>query len=321
MTIHRHALVTGATGFVGQALCNTLAARGWKVLRAVRRNPAAGDFVVGDMGLEADWHRAVEGMDCVVHLAARTHVLRDDALDPMDAYRRINVTATANLAQAAAEQGVRRFVFLSSIKVNGEFTSNTAFIERDRPQPADRYGRSKLEAEQALRQIAQESALEVVIVRSPLVYGPGVKANFLRLMHLSARRRPLPLGSIKNRRSLIYLDNLVDAIVTCMTHPAAAGKTYLVSDSESVSTPELIRRISSALGVAPRLFRFSPSLLSLAARLMVRHPEWERLSNSLLIDSTKIRAELGWQPPFTMAQGLAETAQWYHKQFPLKSNT
>jgi len=314
-------LVTGATGFVGQALCKTLVSQDWSVRRAVRGNAAPGDFVAGDIGLDTDWARAVEGMDCIVHLAARTHVLRDDALDPLGAYRRINVAATVDLANAAVKQGVRRLVFLSSIKVNGESTPDFTFTESNTPQPTDAYGVSKLEAEQALRQIAQETSLEVVIVRSPLVYGPGVKANFLRLMHLCARMMPLPLASIENRRSLIYLGNLVDAIVTCMAHPAAAGNTYLVSDRESVSTPELIRSISAALGTTPRMFAFPPSFLSLAAKLLGRHAEWDRLANSLVIDSLKIRHDLGWQPPFTMAQGLMATAQWYHSQFPLKSNT
>lgn len=321
MTERRRVLVTGAHGFVGQALCETLTSGAWSVRRAVRRQIAEGDFVVGDVGPQSDWLRAVAGVDCVVHLASRTHIMHDESLNPMDAYRDINVAGTIQLAKTAAAQGVRRFVFMSSIKVNGEWTAEHPFTEADTPQPRDAYGISKHEAEQALREIAKETGLEVTILRPPLVYGPGVKANFLRLMQLVARRRPLPLGSIDNRRSLIYVENLADAIVACMEHPAAAGKTYLVSDSEAVSTPELVRQIALALGVEARLLSLPTSLLSLGAKLLRRDAEWQRIGGSLQIDSSKIRDELNWKPPFTMAQGLAQTAQWYHSQYPLKSIT
>lgn len=318
MIISPRALISGATGFVGHALCSTLKSKGWGVRRAVRSGNIAEDFVIPNVGPDADWDRAVEGIECVVHLAARTHILHDESTDPMRAYRDINVAGTINLAKTAIKHGVRRFIFLSSIKVNGEFTPKQPFTERDIPQPSDAYGISKHEAEQALWQIAKETGLAVTILRPPLVYGPGVKANFLRLMHLVARRRPLPLASIENRRSLIYLGNLVDAIITCMEHPAASGKTYLVSDSEAVSTPELIRQIGDALERKPRLLPVPAPLLKLGATLLGRKAEWERLSSSLQIDSSRIRSDLNWQPPFTMAQGLTETAQWYHSRFPEK---
>ena len=317
----RRVLVTGAHGFVGQALCETLTSSAWSVRRAVRRQIAGGDFVVGDVGPESDWLQVVAGVDCVVHLIARTHIMHDESLNPLDAYRHINVAATLRLAKTAASQGVRRFVFMSSIKVNGEWTSEHPVTEKDTPQPRDAYGISKHEAEQALWQIAKETGLEVTVLRPPLVYGPGVKANFLRLMQLVARRRPLPLASIDNRRSLIYVCNLVDAIVACMEHPQAAGNTYLVSDSEAVSTPELVRQIATALGVEARLLSLPTGLLGLGAKLLRRDAEWQRIGGSLQIDSSKIRDELNWKPPFTMAQGLAQTAQWYHSQFPLKSIT
>lgn len=316
-----HVLVTGANGFVGQALCKLLASTGWRVRRAVRNGSGEGEFAVRDIGPDTDWHSAVESMECIVHLAARTHVITGNSRDDASAYRRINVAGTVNLAKTAAQRGVRRFIFLSSIKVNGERTSDHAFTENDTPAPEDAYGRSKLEAELALSQVAKDTELEVVILRPPLIYGPGVKANFLRLMHLSARKMPLPFAAIQNRRSLIFLGNLVDAIAACMEHPAASGKTYLVSDSESVATPELVRQISGALGVAPRLFPFPTPLLGIGARLLGRHSEWERLSGSLQIDSSRISTELNWQPPFTMTQGLAETARWYHSQYSLKSKT
>lgn len=312
--------MTGATGFVGHTLCQSLIADNWHVRRALRSGADTDGFVVRDIGPDTDWQDAVEGMDCVVHLAARTHVVNEKTHNAIDAYRQINVAGTINLAKAAVKHGVTRFIFLSSIKVNGDRTVDRPFAEVDTPQPQDAYGISKHEAEQALWQIANETGLEVTILRPPLVYGPAVKANFLRLMHLGARRIPLPLASIANRRSLIYLGNLVDAITTCLTNPAAKGKTYLVSDNESVSTPVLMRRISTALGVEPRLFRFPTLLLQLGATLLGRKSEWDRLAGSLQIDNSRIRQELGWQPPFTMAQGLAETAQWYHSQYPLKSN-
>ena len=314
--ISPRALISGATGFVGHALCATLKSKGWSVRRAVRSDNMAEDFVIPNVGPDSDWNRAVEGVECVVHLAARTHSLHDESTDPLRAYRDINVAGTINLAKTAVEHGVRHFIFLSSIKVNGEFTPNHPFTERDTPQPSDAYGISKHEAEQALWQIAKETGLAVTILRPPLVYGPGVKANFLRLMHLVARGRPLPFASIENCRSLIYLGNLVDAIITCMEHPAASGKTYLVSDKEAVSTPELIRQIGDALDRKPRLLPVPTPLLKLGATLLGRKAEWERLSNSLQIDSSQIRSDLNWQPPFTMAQGLAQTAQWYHSRFP-----
>lgn len=314
-----HVLVTGATGFVGQALCDSLKCRDWRVRRAVRSRVAASEFVVHDIGPNTGWRGALEGIDCVVHLAARTHVIDDNSRDTMDAYRWINVAGTITLARAAAMHGAKRFVYLSSIKVNGERTSGHPFTERDTPCPEDAYGISKYEAEQALWQIARETGLEVVILRPPLVYGPGVKANFLQLMHVCARRIPLPLASIENSRSLIYLGNLVDAIAICMQHPLAGGKTFLLGDSEDVSTPELARRISAALGVRPRLLPFPPAGLGWGSALFGRKAQWERLSSSLQINSTAIRNELEWRPPYTMAQGLAATARWYHSHFPVKA--
>ncbi len=316
MTNPRHVLVSGADGFVGQALCLALSSESWNVRRAVRRDPMTSDVLISNMGPESDWNRHVEGIECIIHLAAGTHILYDKLDDPLRAYRDTNVAGTVNLAKTAAEHGVRRFIFLSSVKVNGELTRKHPFTEKDPSQPRDAYSISKHEAEQALIQIAKETGLAVTILRPPLVYGPGVKANFLRLMHLVARRRPLPLASIENRRSLIYLGNLVDAIITCMEHPAASGKTYLVSDNEAVSTPELIRQIGGALDRKPWLLPVPTPLLKLGATLLGRKAEWERLSSSLQIDSSRIRSELNWQPPFTMAQGLTETAQWYHSRFP-----
>ncbi len=309
-------LVSGATGFVGQALVDALRTQQRQVRRALRKTAPGNttdDIIVGDIGPDTDWRPALQGIDCVVHLAARTHVLQESAADPLTAYRCINVGGTRQLAQQAAAAGVRRFVFLSSIKVTGESTGEHPFTANDAPQPQDAYGITKREAEDVLRQIGADTGMEIVILRPPLVYGPGVKGNFLRLLRAVARGTPLPLASINNRRSLVYVGNLVDAIITCMDSPAAAGKTFLVSDSEDVSTPALIRRLAAALGMPPRLLPCPPALLHLGAALLGKHAAVMRLTGSLVVDSSALRQELGWQPRYSLDQGLNATAQWYHQ--------
>jgi len=309
-------LVTGANGFVGEALCAALAAAGYDVRMAVRTPQPGlpGAMAVGDIGPATDWRAALVGMGAVVHLAARTHVLRETAADPLAEYRRINVSGTEHLARSAAAQGVRRFVFLSSVKVNGESTTARPFTEDDAPRPGDAYGASKLEAEQVLARVAAATGLEVAVLRPPLVYGPGVKGNFLRLMQLVARGTPLPLGAIRNRRSLIYVGNLADAIVAAIRAPRAAGATYLVADGEDVSTPELVRGLAQALGVTARLPAFPLAALDFIAAIAGKRAELARLAGSLQVDGSRIRRELRWQPRYTLAQGLAETARWYHAQ-------
>jgi nucleoside-diphosphate-sugar epimerase len=307
-------LVTGANGYIGRALCGVLAASGRRVRKAVRMPvPGLPDaVVVGDIGPDTDWRTALEGVSGVVHLAARTHVLRETATDPLAAYRKINVSGTERLARSAAAGGIRRLVIVSSVKVSGERTEERPFTEDGAPRPEDAYGVSKWEAEQALSRIAAETGLEVVALRPPLVYGPGVKGNFLRLMNLVARGVPLPLGAVDNRRSLIYTGNLAGAIVKALDAPQAAGRTYLVSDGEDVSTPDLVRGLARALGVKPRLLSLPLSALDLGARLAGRRAEFVRLTSSLQVDSSRIRRELDWRPPFTLAQGLELTAKWYH---------
>jgi nucleoside-diphosphate-sugar epimerase len=309
-------LVTGANGFVGRVLCAQLAASGFKVRKAMRASdPGDPDAVaVGDIGERTDWRAALAGASCVVHLAARTHVLRETAADPFAEYRRINVHGTERLARSAAACGVRRLLFLSSVKVNGERTEERPYTEGDAPRPEDAYGVSKWEAEQALARIAADTGLEVVVLRPPLVYGPGVKGNFLRLMNLVARGVPLPLGAIANHRSLIYAGNLADAIVRALAAREAAGRTYLLNDGGDVSTPDLVRLLAQSLGVKPRLIPVPLAVLGLAARLVGRRAELARLAGSLQVDSTRIRGELGWRPPLTLAQGLEQTAQWYHSR-------
>ena len=307
-------LVTGADGFVGRALCETLATSSRQIRRAMRtaQPGVPGAVAVGDIGGATDWGPALEGARCVVHLAARTHVLHEAVIDPMTEYRRVNVDGSVQLARQAAGAGVRRLVFVSSVKVNGEKTAHP-YTERDPPRPEDAYGISKWEAEQALARVAMETGLEVVILRPPLVYGPGVKGNFLRLMKLVARGIPLPLASISNRRSFVYIGNLVDVILGAIENPGAA-RTYLVSDGEDVSSPGLVQAIARALGVDARLLRCPPAALMLGAALAGRRTELARLTGSLQVDCSAVRRDFDWQPRFGLSQGLAETARWYHAQ-------
>jgi nucleoside-diphosphate-sugar epimerase len=331
-------LVTGANGFVGKAVCARLETGGFAVRKAVRSD-SQGGIAVGDIGPLTGWRAALGGMDAVVHLAARVHMMRDMASDPLAEFRAVNTDGTLNLARQAAAASVRRFVYLSSVKVNGEGTSfrspegeggsfhlgpcsqplshkegRGAYSEMDVPAPQDAYAVSKWGAELGLMEIARETGMEVVILRPPLVYGPGVKANFLRLVEWVDRGVPLPLASVNNRRSLVYVGNLADAVTLCVSHPEAVGKTYLVSDGEDVSTAELIRRLASALGRPARLLGVSPWLLEAAASIVGKGAEAERLLGSLEIDCSKIRRELRWRPPYSMEQGLMDTAAWFRRR-------
>ena len=305
-------LVTGASGFVGRVLCTELLRREHALSVALRSGKGdskqPGQFVVGEVNAKTDWQLALNSVDVVVHLAARVHVMRDDASNPLEEFRSVNVFGTENLARQAARAGVRRFVYVSSIKVNGEQTSDTPFSEADKAAPQDPYGISKWEAEQALHRVAKETGLEVVIVRPPLVYGAGVKGNFAQMLSVLKRGVPLPLASVENRRSLIYVENLVDALILCATHPAAAGKTYLVSDGEDVSTPELLRRLGAEMGHPARLFYCPAALLKFAGLFAGKSDQIDRLLGSLRVDSGKIRRELDWAPPCTLQQGLQMTA-------------
>jgi len=268
--------------------------------------------VVGDLA-DAALDAACAGADAVVHLAARTHVMQETAADAEAAYRRTNVDATRRLAEAAVRSGVRRFIFLSSIKVNGEATHGTPYSEASRPAPEDAYGRSKLAAEQALT-AAAGTAMETVILRPPLLYGPGVKGNLLTLMRALARGIPLPLGALDNRRSLLGIENLVSALTLALTHPAAAGRTFLVADGEDLSSPQLARLIAAGLDTPARLLPVPAPLLRFAGALTDKRAAVARLTGSLQIDGRAIRGTLGWQPPVPAAEGLARMARWYHRE-------
>lgn len=316
--IKRAVLVTGANGFVGRGLCERLIRDGWQVQGAVRkpdglRELASGvqGLAVGDIETATDWSEALKGVEAVIHLAARVHIMHDAVKDQLTEYRKANTEGTLRLAQMAVRAGIKRFVYISSVKVHGEVTMDNPFSETDILSPKDPYAISKLEAEQALGRIAQENGLEVVVLRPPLVYGPGVRANFLQLMKIVDRGIPLPLKGIENKRSMIYLGNLADAIVACLVHPNAAGKVFLVGDKETVSTAELITRIADILGKPPHLFAIPKRFLKLAAAVFKKTAVVDRLIGSLAVDSTNIRRMLGWHPPFSMDEGLRRTVQWY----------
>ena len=309
-------LVTGANGFVGRTFCVETAARGFDVRGMIRHSChlSAGieSVVVGSMDNSSDLQAALTGVEIVVHLAARVHVMRDAVTEPLTEFRRVNVQGTMNLARQSAAAGVRRFVFISSIKVNGEATrSGQPFTADTAPAPLDAYGISKMEAEQGLRKLAAHIGMEVVIIRPPLVYGPGVKANFAAMMHWLKCGVPLPLGAIHNQRSLVALDNLVDLIVTCLTHPAAANQTFLVSDDEDVSTTELLRRMGQAIGQPARLIPVPAGWLKLAATMVGKRYVAQRLCGSLQVDIQKTRQILGWCPLLTLDQGLKKAAEGF----------
>jgi nucleoside-diphosphate-sugar epimerase len=309
-------LVTGANGFVGKPLCAELLRQGHDVRGAIRSSAQLPDgveaVVVGNIDGGTDWTDALQGAEVVIHLAARVHVMKDKATDPLTEFLKVNLHGTENLARQAARAGVKRLVYVSSIKVNGEETQgHHCYTELQKPAPKDAYGISKSQAEQALQRIAQEAKLEIVIVRPPLVYGPGVKGNFISLLAAIDNEIPLPLAAAINKRSLVYVGNLVSALIDCATQPAAAGQTYLVRDGEDVSTAQLVEKIAGALGRKSRSFKIPPGLLRAAAIVLGRSAQVDRLFGSLRVNDAKLRNELGWVPPFTLEQGLRITADWY----------
>ena len=298
-------LVTGASGFVGKSLCEELLKRYVPFAPLSRFGETSRGRAIREIDGNTDWSHVLKGISTVVHLAARVHVMSDSNRDPLRAYRCTNVEGTMNLGRQVAAAGVKRFVFISSVKVNGESTSEgRCFRPEDPPAPQDPYGISKMEAEQGLRLLASETGMEVVIIRPPLIYGPGVKANFAALMRAVQRGIPLPLGAVHNQRSLVALDNLVDFIITCTTHPAAANQTFLVSDGQDLSTTDLVRGMAQASGVPARLLPVPVPILRFAARMFGKTDAIDRLCGNLQIDASKARNLLGWVPPVSVEEGL-----------------
>ena len=309
-------LITGATGFVGSALIRRLLQDNFSVTATVLAGEDAGNLptdveriVVQPLSDHSDYSACLQNIDIVIHLAARVHIMQETATNPLQEFRKVNLYGAERLARQAAKAGVKRFVFMSTIGVNGNTSGGRAFTEKDVPRPHNDYSTSKLEAEISIREIGNETGMEVVIARSPLVYGPGNPGNFLSLLRVISKGIPLPLASVCNQKSFLYVGNLVDALACCASHPNAAGQTYLVSDGEDVSTPELIRRVAAALGKPARLFPVPPGLMRTCGRILGRSSAVERLLGSLQVDITKIRCELGWNPPFTMEEGLDATAE------------
>jgi len=313
-------LVTGANGFVGNALVTQLLADNLVVIGVVRSKDSilpdgAGRFLILDILDEIHWNSMLEGVTVVIHTAARVHVMDDSVADPLVEFRKVNVDATLNLARQAADAGVKRFIFISSVKVNGEITHlGQPFQPNDNYIPTDSYGLSKYEAEQGLLALSKETGMEVVIIRPPLVYGPGVRANFASMMKWVNKGVPLPLGTIKNQRSLVALDNLVSFIIHCIDHPQAANEVFLISDGEDVSTTELLQKVAKAFGKQARLVPVPVSWMSFAARLIGKGDMTNRLFGSLQVDSSKARNLLGWKPVTTMDEQLKKTADAYLRE-------
>lgn len=307
--------ITGANGFVGRRLVADFAARGDSVRAAARRDqpalPAGASHVASpDLDPGANWYPVVDGMDVVVHCAARVHVMHETAHDPLELFRRVNVEGTATLAHQAGEAGVRRFILISSIKVNGEESAQgRPFRADDAPAPADPYGIAKAEAEATVQRIGRAFGMEVVIIRPVLIYGEGVGANFAALLAAVARRLPLPLGAVDNRRSLLFVGNLADLVMRAAEHPDAAGAILLASDGDDRSTPAILREVGRVMGRRALLLPCPPALLERFAKLLGRGAAAGRLVRSLQVDISGTCARLGWTPPFSLSQGLAETVR------------
>ena len=314
-------LITGQSGFVGRVLFKELQNRGYTVRgtnRTASHRHVMRDIVaVGDVGSSTDWSEALQETDVIIHLANRAHVLDESSRDPLSLFREINVEGSIQLAKQAAAIGVKRFIFVSSIKVNGERTDEYPFTPEDQPNPQNPYAVSKTEAEMALRRVAQVSSMEVVIIRPPLVIGSGAKGNFQRLTGLVRSGIPLPIGSINNRRSIVSLGNLVDFLIHCIANTQAANQTFLVSDGVDLSTPDLIRMVASSMKQSVRLFPFPVSLLKMVAKIVGQQGTANRLCGSLQLNMEKNRRLLNWTPPYSLQQGIRDAVK--HETNPSQS--
>jgi UDP-glucose 4-epimerase len=303
-------LVTGANGFVGKSLCQMLSKNGHHITAIIRSTQAGRKeykVINTDLNANINMQEILKSIDIVIHLAGRAHVLNDKSANPYQAYAEINIEATKNLALQAANDSVKRFIFISSIKVNGETTSIVPFNELNTPSPEDDYGKTKYEAEKELRLIAANSNMEVVIIRPPLIYGKGVKANFKNLIKLCQLRLPLPFGAIHNKRSMVYVENLVDFMITCISHPKAANETFLISDDENVSTTELIKTIRQSLGLPALLIPIPQLWVVFLLSLIGKKSLATRLCGNLQVDISKAKTLLNWKPPYTFKQGIQKT--------------
>ena len=314
--------ITGANGFVGKVLVEYLKKIGISVTATVRNfekgekiRPTDVRYIeVGNIDGETDWITALAGVEVVIHCAARTNLTHEKGHDTLTEYRNVNVLGLKNLVEQAVSQGVRRLIYLSSIKVNGEQTEiGQPYLYSDEGSPEDHYAISKFEAEQTLWKVSENSCLEVVVIRPPLVYGPGVSGNLLRLLQLIDRRFPLPLGLVDNARSFVALDNLIDLMVCCINHPEATGKTFLVSDGNDLSSPDLIRKIAFMMGKSPRLISLPVPFIRLAGKLIGKRSEVDRLVGSLQVDIKYTQETLDWSPPLSLDEGLQKTVYWYMK--------
>ncbi len=314
----RKVVVTGAAGFVGGTLMLALAQKRINAVGTVRRSTSTGPNrqdleCVGELNATTNWSSVLCGVRVVIHAAARAHIMKDELADPLAEYRLVNVEGTLNLARQAAAAGIKRFIYISSIKVNGESTPlGKPFLSSDIPEPEDPYGVSKREAEQGLMQLAADTGMEVVIIRPPLVYGPGVKGNFATMIKLIDKGLPLPLGAVHNKRSLVGVDNLVDLIIRCIDHPAAANQVFLAGDGEDLSTTELLRGVANAMGKPARLIPVPVGLLQLSATLLGKEAVAQRLLGSLRVDITKTCELLDWRPPYTVEEGLQRCFETTH---------
>lgn len=317
-------LVTGATGFVGTALVRLLKRQGHALVLVANQNAAKTSqhhFHSLDISTRPDWRPLLIGCDVVVHLAARVHVMKESENADQE-YLKLNVEATNHLAQQALESGVKRFIYLSSLKVNGECNVyERAFTEQDTQNPVGSYAQSKYQAEQILFDLARKSSLEVTVIRPPLVYGPNVRANFQSLLSVVYNQRPLPFAGIKNQRSYVYVENLVSLIARCLDHPKAANECFFVSDGHDLSTPQLIAACATALGVKPKLFYVPQSVLHWFSKFLRKEAFYQRLCGDLTVDISKSKRLLGWRPQFSVEAGMTETAKAFKRSFVLNQHS